>query len=84
MKIENVGLDLAVFGSAISIIGVLSNNILLNHILAMQIWVFSNLIFVVYFYGRYKNWWDGGISNMVMCFMYVVMLMSGLWGLYVG
>ena len=81
IKIRNIGLDLAVIGSAISIIGVLFNNLFLMHHTAMQVWVIGNLIFVVYFYGRWRCWWDGGVSNVVMCIMYVVMLVSGLWGL---
>lgn len=81
INVANIGLDLVVVGSCISCIGVIANNILLNHILAMQIWVISNFIFIVYFYGRGSNWWDGVLSDRVMCLMYVVMFVSGIWGL---
>jgi len=78
---KDIGLDLVVIGSTISIIGVLANNVFLLHITAMQIWVLSNLIFAAFFYGRWKQWWDGGLADEVMCGMYLVMLVSGVWGL---
>jgi len=81
LELRNIGLDLAVIGSAISIVGVLVNNVFLLHVLAMQIWVFSNLIFCICFYGRTKDYWDGGLSDKVMFWMYVVMFLSGILGL---
>ena len=83
MRTQDLGLDLAVVGSAISIIGVLLNNVFLLHTSAMQVWVISNLIFVIYFYGRRKDYWNGGISDTIMCGMYCVMLVSGLYGLVI-
>jgi hypothetical protein len=79
--VQDLGLDLVVLGTIISVLGVIANNLLLAHILAMQIWMFSNLIFAVYFYGRWKQWWDGGLSDQIMCGLYLFMLISGLWGL---
>lgn len=84
IETKDIGLDLVVLGSIISVIGVVYNNIILNHIAAMQIWTVSNLLFVIYFYGRWKNWWDGGVSNAVMCGLYLFMLVSGIWGLTQG
>jgi hypothetical protein len=81
IEIKNIGLDLAVLGSAISIIGVILNNVFLLHVAAMQVWVVSNLILMVYFYGNWKKWWDGGLSSEIICLMYVVMLISGIFGL---
>jgi hypothetical protein len=78
---ENIGLDLAVIGTAISIIGVIWNNIFLLHYTAMQFWFISNLIFVAYFYGCSANWWDGGIPDKLLCINYVVMLVTGVYGL---
>jgi len=81
MKIENVGLDLAVFGSIISVIGVIYNNLFLQHETAMFIWCLSNILLMVFFWGQYKHWWNDGISSEVICGMYGFMLVSGLWGL---
>ncbi len=80
---ENLGLDFAVLGSVISIIGVIYNNLFHAHILAMQIWCISNLILVIYFTGRWRDWWDGGLSDGVMVVMYVVMLISEIYGLVI-
>jgi hypothetical protein len=79
-----VGLALVLCGTTISVIGVVLNNLLLNHIAAMQVWSVSNLLFAIYFYGRYKGWWDGRVSDEIMCGLYVFMLVSGLWGLMCG
>lgn len=78
---RNIGLDLAVIGSAISIVGVLLNNVFLLHREAMLVWVVSNIILMGYFYGHWKDWWNGGLSSEVICLMYAVMLVSGVWGL---
>jgi hypothetical protein len=79
-----VGIALVLCGTTISVIGVVLNNLLLNHIAAMQVWSSSNLLFAIYFYGRYKGLWDGGVSDEIMCGLYVFMLVSGLWGLVCG
>ena len=81
MRTQDLGLDLAVLGSIISIIGVILNNIFLMHREAMMVWCVSNVLLMVYFYGHWKGWWDGSISSEVIFVMYVVMLVSGVWGL---
>jgi hypothetical protein len=81
MRIENIGLDLAVVGSGTSIVGVFYNNVLLRHTDAMLIWCVSNVLLMTFFYGQYKRWWDGGLSSEVVCVMYGIMLVSGIWGL---
>ena len=81
---RNIGLDLAIIGSAISIIGVLLNNVFLMHREAMLVWIASNIILMVYFYGHWKDWWDGGISSEVIFVMYCVMFISGLYGVMTG
>ena len=78
---RNIGPDLAVVGSGISIIGVVLNNVFLMHREAMMVWCVSNVILMAYFYGHWKDWWDGGLSSGVIFGMYAVMLVSGGWGL---
>jgi hypothetical protein len=78
---QRLGLSLAIVGSVISCIGVVANNILLDHVLAMVIWRASNYIFVVYFFGNWRNWWDGGLSAGVMCVLYAVFAATNEWGL---
>jgi hypothetical protein len=81
MKTQNIGLDLAVVGSSISVIGVIANNIFLDHILAMQIWAISNVILLAFFYGQYRNWWDAGLSSATVCVMYLIFTITNVWGL---
>lgn len=81
MKLENRGLDIVVVATIISVIGVAYNNLLLQHTTAMIVWSVSNALFAIYFYGRWKKWWDGGICDEIMCGLYLFMLVSGLWGL---
>ena len=81
---RNLGADIAVIGSIISGIGVVANNVFLDHILAMQIWVVSNALLLLWSYGLYKNWWNGGISGLALCLMYLLMLVSGVYGLWVS
>ena len=83
IDIKNIGLDLAVMGSCISIIGVLILNLSHDYRTAMLVWAFSNAIFVIYFQGREKGWWIDALADRVMKWMYVVMLVSGVWGLVI-
>lgn len=80
-SIKDIGLDVAVIGSIVSCVGVIANNLMLDHILAMQIWMFSNIILLVWSYGLWKNWWNGGISGMVLCGMYAFYAVTNVWGL---
>jgi len=80
-QFSGIGADLAVLGTIVSSCGVVANNLYLNHILAMQIWVISNIILGVWAFGLYRRWWDGGISGVALCLMYAFMLVSGVWGL---
>jgi hypothetical protein len=80
-SIKDLGLDLAALGFLVSMAGVVENNLLLNHLAAMIIWCPSNTINTIYFYGRAKDMWDGGLSNWLYCISYAAMLVSGVWGL---
>jgi len=79
-----LGLALVIIGTIISALGVAANNILLSHVLAMQIWCISNLMFSLFFYGRWKQWWNGSVCDEIMCALYLFMLGSGVWGLMQG
>jgi len=78
-----VGNWIAAIASVISIYGVLQNNLALDHTGAMKTWVVSNLIFAIFFYGQYKGWWNGGVSSGIVCTTYLLMLITGLYGLVV-
>jgi hypothetical protein len=76
-----IGNAIAAIASCVSIVGVFYNNVLLQHTVAMQIWVVSNLLFVAFFYGQYMKWWNGGLSSLTVCITYFIMLITGLYGL---
>ena len=79
-----IGAVLAFVGTAISMIGVFWNNCLLQHAAAMIIWSFSNAIFIIYFYGRIRGWWNGGFSDAALCGNYIVMFATGIYGMFVS
>jgi len=81
IDLKDIGLDIAVLGFIISLVGVIENNLLLNHVAAMLWWVPSNAIFCLYFFGRSRDLWDGHIGDEVMCINYAFMLVSGIVGL---
>jgi hypothetical protein len=81
IEIKNMGLDLAVVGSFISIVGVILNNVFLMHHEAMMVWCGSNILLMVYFYGHWKGWWDGGLSSEVIFVLYLVFTVTGVYGL---
>ena len=79
--LSNTGLYLVILGSAISCCGVLWNNIYLDHLGAMLWWRWSNILFAVFFFGRLRKWWEGGLSDAVMCGLYMFMAATNEWGL---
>ena len=81
INVKDLGLDLVVIASIISIAGVFANNIMLDHHLAMLIWRWSNIGFGIYFFGRWKDLWDGGLSDALMCGFYVFCLVTNEIGL---
>ena len=83
-QLSGIGADLAVIGAIISCAGVVANNIWLDHVLAMHIWRFSNLILLVWAYGLYKKWWDGGISGAALVGMYGFYVVTNEYGLSGG
>jgi len=84
IDIKDIGLDLAVIGSALSIVGVLLFNLFQMYSWATLIWCFSNIILMVYFYGHMKDWWDGKLSSEVICAMYFVFTVAGIIGVIFG
>ena len=81
IDIRNIGLDLVVAASIISAVGVYVNNIWLDHYLAMLIWRWSNVIFALYFLGRWRDWWDGRVSDAVMMTFYLFCIVTNELGL---
>jgi len=76
-----VGELIVIFATAISLIGVVLNNLSLNHTAAMYWWAISNIMFAGFFYGQYKGWWNGGLPSAILCGFYIFCFVTGLWGL---
>ena len=79
---DNVGLALVVLGTVSSLVGAWSNNILLDHTMAMIIWSLSNPLFVVWAWGLYKKWWNGGLSGLTLVGLYAFYTITNTYGLF--
>jgi hypothetical protein len=76
-----VGNYIAVAASIISITGVIFNNAMLEHTMAMWIWTVSNFLFIIFFFGQYIKLWNSGLSSATICITYVIMFVTGIYGL---
>lgn len=81
MTLSRFGPPIAISGSVIATIGVIVNNVQLDHVTAMRIWVASNLLLMIWAYGFTRKWWSNSLSGMALTSMYAVMLVTGVWGL---
>jgi type III secretory pathway component EscS len=76
-----IGTILAIVGSLLSISGALANNLYHWHRTAMEIWTVSNILLAAWAMGYYIKLWDGGLSAIALCVMYVIFLVSNWYGL---
>jgi hypothetical protein len=79
--ISLAGPVLAIIGSLISIIGALINNCWHDHHGAMELWVFSNVMLLIWSVGYLGGLWDGGLSVGALMVMYLIFTVSNLYGL---
>ena len=81
---KRIGLILALFGSALSMLGALVNNLLLDHYTAMLLWMLSNPAFAAYFIGVDRRWWNGQhIGTRALILTYAAFTISNLYGLWI-
>jgi hypothetical protein len=81
---KNLGNFLSVFGNIISIAGTLVNNVLLDPVLAREIWMFSNPIFLLYFIGVDLKWWNGQhLSTRAFIFTYSIFTITNFYSFLV-
>lgn len=76
-----VGNVMVITATIISATGVFYNNVLLDHIVAMQVWALSNILLAAFFYGQYKGWWNGGLPSAILCGFYIFCFITGIYGL---
>ena len=79
---QKLGIALAAIGAILSVLGVICNNIFLQHELAMLIWMPSNVILFIWAVGHGRRWWDGGISIDVLVIMYAVFALTNWYGIW--
>ena len=70
MKRADLGTILLIAGTAVSVTGAFVNNVYLDHIFAMKIWRFGNIIFFCWAVGLWKKYWDGGTPALLLCGLY--------------
>lgn len=81
MKAEQAGTILAITGTIVSCLGVIQNNLFLDHIAAMQVWRISNFVLLGWSFGLYRKWWDGGLAGLSLVGMYAFYCITNEWGL---
>jgi hypothetical protein len=70
LNTKHIGTLLLISGSVVSVAGAYSNNIYLDHKLAMQIWRVSNILLFAWAIGLWRKWWCGGLPAVVLAGMY--------------
>ena len=79
-----IGSCLAVMGAMISVIGAIFNNIWHDHHGAMQWWMISNILLLVWAVGLMAGVWNGGLSALALVVMYLIFAVSNWWGMTHG
>ena len=75
------GVAISILGSCISVYGVITNNIFLDHVSAMFIWRWSNILLATYFLGDWQGWWNCKISSGIMFGLYLLFAITNEIGL---
>ena len=76
------GVIIAIAASAVALYGVWLFNQRRDYIGARTTWMFSNIAFTIYFFGRVMLWWNGGLGDMAMLVYFGSMTISNLWGMF--
>jgi ABC-type Na+ efflux pump permease subunit len=77
------GMALAISGAALSVLGSTANNLYLNHIPAMWLWLFGNPFLMLWGFGMIRGWWRDGLSIVVVTAMYTYFFVTGAIGLLI-
>ena len=80
-KFQILGTILAICGTLISVVGTCVNNVFLWHEMAMWLWLVSNPMLLIWAYGHWKGYWNGGTSMQALMVMYAIFFVTGAWGL---
>lgn len=81
MNRQRVGEAAVLIGTTLNMTGAVLNS--LGGALqkdAFCIWMFSNGIFVCYFYGIHKKWWEVNMGAIAMILMYIFFFCTATYG----
>lgn len=76
-----LGTFLLISGTLVSVAGVIANNLMLDHILAMRIWTLSNFLLLFWAIGFWRKWWTNGIGALFLVAMYAIYCVTNEIGL---
>ena len=79
--LDLIGASLAIIGSCLSIVGTLINNLELDHNRAMEVWMISNPLLLLWGIGYLAGLWNGAVSVGSLCVMYLVFTVTNWYGL---
>ncbi len=82
ITIIDIGFLIAIAASVVALYGVWLFNQRRDYTGARCTWMYSNVMFTVYFAGRVMSWWDGGIGDVAMFLYFLAMTVSNVWGLW--
>lgn len=81
MNRQSAGTGLVLIGTALNMVGAVLNSMGGTFQKeAFCIWMFSNGIFMCYFYGIHKKWWDVNMGAIAMILMYIFFFGTAAYG----
>jgi hypothetical protein len=75
------GFLMSLTASLIALWGVYLFNQKRDYTGARMVWMFSNTLFVIFFFGRISQWYEGGLSDVMMYLYFSLMWISNAWGM---
>jgi hypothetical protein len=81
---DTIGKWLVITGMILSILGALINNLLIDPFHARVIWALSNPLFLMYFIGSDRSWWNNDhISKRSMIVTYLTFFVTGILSFFI-
>lgn len=78
MDRKTTGYLIAIVGSIISVGGTIANNLLLNPVMARELWLMSNPLLLVWCEGMERAWWTNGLGLRSIKWMYTFYTVTGI------
>ena len=78
----DLGFLIAISASVVALYGVWLFNQRRDYTGARQVWMFSNVMFTAYFFGRVMTYWNGSLGDLAMLVYFAAMTASNVWGMW--